>query len=51
MNRLNKTELDVFLIVWVLSVSQGSVFPDYLYVTTAVVVPREVGKTSLSTSI
>ena len=37
MNRLNKTEC-CFLILWVLFISEGSVYPDYLEVTSAAVV-------------
>ena len=50
MNRLNKTESAVFLFCR-FSISEGSVFLDYLEVATAVVVPRGVGKTSPCTSI
>ena len=40
-----------FLKKEVLSITEGSVFPDYLEVTTAVVVLRGFGKTSPRTSI
>ena len=48
----NRTESTVFL-YWKFSesISEGSCFPDYLEVATAVVVPRVVGKTSPHTSI
>ena len=51
MNRLNKSVSSVFLYIVGSSISEGSVFPDYIEVATAVVVPHGVGKTSPHTSI
>ena len=51
MNRLNKTESAVFFTLKVLSISEGSNFPDYLVVTTSSIVSLGVGKTSPCTSI
>ena len=48
MNRFNKTGAAISSIVG--SISEGSVFPDYLEVTTVAVVPRGLGKTSTPTS-
>ena len=51
MNRVNKNESVVFLYCRFSLFLRDPFFPDYLEVTTAVAVPRGVGKTSPRTSI
>ena len=51
MNRVNKNESVVFLYCRLSLFLKDPFFQDYLEVTTAVIVPRGVGKTSPRTSI